>query len=120
MREFYQDLHVLAVASDMDGTPNHMLEGAACGCAVLGNRIGNLPEFIDGDNGILVGPRSAPPEQPSAADLANALRDLSPSRAIAMGEAARATVERDWTWRAMARNYAALWSAALAGAKEAA
>lgn len=107
MREFYQDLHVLAVASDMDGTPNPALEAAACGVAVVSNRIGNMPEFIDGANGLLV--------ERNAESMAAALMELAADipRAVRMGEAARATVECDWTWKKMARNYAAMWSACL-------
>ena len=106
MREFYQDLHVLAVQSDMDGTPNSALEAAACGVAVVGNRIGNLPELIDGSNGILV--------ERSAEDLAAALRSLSPARAVEMGAAARRTIEAAWTWRDLSQNYACMWREALA------
>jgi glycosyltransferase involved in cell wall biosynthesis len=108
MREFYQDLDVLAVASDMDGTPNPALEAAACGVAVVSNRIGNMPEFItDGVNGRLV-ERTAP-------SIAAALRQLAgdPHAVIRMGEAARAEIERAWTWRDLSRNYAAMWTAAL-------
>lgn len=111
MREFYQDIHVLAVASDMDGTPNPALEAAACGVAVVSNRIGNMPEFItDGLNGRLV--------EREAGSLAAALRELAGDvpRALRMGEAARAEIERAWTWRLMARNYAAMWREALAAA----
>jgi len=108
MRDFYQGCNVVAVASDMDGTPNHALEGAACGCAVVGNAIGNLPELVeDGVNGRLV--------ERNAESLAAALRDLAADlpRALAMGEAARVTIERGWTWAQLAENYAALWRAAL-------
>jgi glycosyltransferase involved in cell wall biosynthesis len=111
MREFYQDLHVLAVQSDMDGTPNPALEAAACGVAVVSNRIGNMPEFIDGKNGRLV--------ERNADSLAAALRQIDVPDAVRMGDAARATVEAGWTWRHMAPNYASMWRAALE-AKEAA
>lgn len=116
MREFYQGIHVLCVASDMDGTPNPALEAAACGVAIVGNRIGNLPEFVDDCvNGFLVGSYNNPPEQPSAAELSRALSILAADipRAVTMGEAARATIESDWTWKRMARNYADLWRASL-------
>lgn len=105
MREFYQDLHVLAVQSDMDGTPNSALEAAACGVAVVGNRIGNLPELIDGANGILV--------ERSAESLAAALRSLTPARAVEMGISARRTIESAWTWRDLSANYARMWNEAL-------
>lgn len=116
MRDFYQGIHVLCVASDMDGTPNPALEAASCGVAVVGNRIGNLPQFVeDGVNGFLVGPYNTPPQQPTAAELARALQILAADipRALRMGEAARATIERDWTWAQQAKNYAALWRASL-------
>lgn len=105
MREFYQDLHVLAVQSDMDGTPNPALEAAACGVAIVSNRIGNMPQFIDGKNGRLV--------ERNAVHLADALRQLDVIDAVRMGEAARATVEAEWTWRHMAPNYARMWQTAL-------
>jgi glycosyltransferase involved in cell wall biosynthesis len=109
MREFYQDLHVLAVASDMDGTPNPALEAAACGVTVVSNAIGNMPEFIDHcRNGFLV--------ERSVDALAEAFRVLAGDvpRAVRMGEQARATVEAAWTWREQAKNYAAMWREALA------
>jgi len=107
MREFYQDLHVLAVASDMDGTPNPALEAAACGVAVVSNRIGNMPEFVeDGVNGHLV--------ERTVESMAAALRSLDVPSAVRMGEAARATVDAGWTWRHMAPNYGRMWREALA------
>ena len=109
VREFYQDIHVLAVASDMDGTPNPALEAAACGCAVVANRIGNMPEFINhGVNGLEV--------RRNSDSLANAFRDLAEDmpRTLAMGQAARATIEADWTWKKLAQNYATMWREVLA------
>lgn len=106
MREFYQDLHVLVVASDMDGTPNPALEAAACGVAIVSNRIGNMPELIeDGANGRLV--------EREADSIAAALRGIDVPEAVRMGEAARASIEAGWTWRHMAPNYARMWRDAL-------
>lgn len=106
MRDFYQDLHVLAVASDFDGTPNPALEAAACGVAVVSNRIGNMPEFIrDGVNGRLV--------ERNAESLAAALMQMDIPDAVRMGDAARSTVETGWTWRHQAPAYARMWRGAL-------
>jgi glycosyltransferase involved in cell wall biosynthesis len=111
MREFYQDIHVLAVASDMDGTPNPALEAAACGVAIVSNRIGNMPELIeDGVKGRLV--------ERNAESLAAALRSLDVARAVRMGAAARATVEAGWTWAKMAPAYGRMWRCALEGRDE--
>lgn len=109
MREFYQDVHVLCVASDMDGTPNPALEAAACGCAVASNLIGNMPEFVEhGVNGLL--------HDRTLSGIAGVLSDLAarPLEEVEeMGRAARRTVEAAWTWRQMAENYAAMWAACI-------
>lgn len=113
MRDFYQDIDVLAVASDMDGTPNPALEAAACGVAIVSNRIGNMPEFIDdGINGLLT--------ERTVESLSAALYSIEPNEAHRMGEAARATIESGWTWRKQAPAYARMWLGALAQRKEAA
>jgi glycosyltransferase involved in cell wall biosynthesis len=109
MRDFYQDIHVLAVSSDMDGTPNPALEAAACECAVVSNPIGNMPEFIrDGVNGYLT--------ERTVESLTDALSQLA-ARPIeeveAMGRAARATILDDWTWQKRAVNYAEMWERCL-------
>lgn len=105
MREFYQDLHVLVVASDMDGTPNPALEAAACEVAIVSNRIGNMPEFVYSDtgNGMLV--------ERSVDAYVSALRVLKQDMKTCLewGREARRTVERDWTWEKMAQNYAQMW-----------
>lgn len=108
MREFYQDIHVLAVASDMDGTPNPALEAAACECTIVSNAIGNMPEFIAPmQNGMMVAR--------NVESYVHAFQALAatPQRAEAMGRAARRTIETDWTWKIMAQNYATMWREAL-------
>ena len=57
------------------------LEAMACGTAVVGSRVGGIPEVVaDGETGLLV-----PPDDPAA--LAAALNALvrDPARAAAMG-----------------------------------
>jgi glycosyltransferase involved in cell wall biosynthesis len=109
MRDWYQEIHVLAVSSDMDGTPNPALEAAACECAVVSNRIGNMPEFIaDGVNGYLT--------ERTVEGLAAALSDLArrPIEVVEqMGRAARATILADWTWAKKATAYAEMWESCL-------
>lgn len=109
VRDFYQDLDVLAIASDMDGTPNPALEAAACGVPIVSNRIGNMPEFIDhGRNGLLI--------ERTVEGLTAAfgqLQSMPLAEIDAMGEAARRTVEAGWTWKRQAENYARMWSECL-------
>lgn len=104
MVDWYQDVHVIAVASDFDGTPNPALEAAACECAVVSNPIGNMPEFVqDGVNGFLV--------QRSVASLTVALAALRDNMdaTILMGQRARQTVLDGWTWRRQAEGYRRMW-----------
>jgi glycosyltransferase involved in cell wall biosynthesis len=74
-----------------ENMPITVLESFAAGVPVVASALGGMPELIeDGVDGILV-----PPDDPLA--LASALRSLvsDPSRALRMGAAARAKVERD-------------------------
>jgi D-inositol-3-phosphate glycosyltransferase len=85
------------------------LEAMACGRPVVGSAVGGLTFTIqDGITGALV-----PPRDP--ARLALSLRDLlrSPERCRAMGRAARARVEREFTWAMTARRTATLYEALL-------
>ena len=107
--EFYQDAWVQVTASDMDGTPNPMLESAACGNALLSTRIGNMPEVIrDGRNGWLV--------ERDAEALADRLAWMKdhPAEVAELGDEARDTILRDWTWSQQVDHVAAMWRAVLA------
>jgi len=100
MPEFYHDVDCILVASDMDGTPNMLLEAAAIGRPCVGNAIGNIPEFIeDGVNGFIV------ERQVNA--YVEKLFWLKTHReeCIEMGRAARKTVEAGWTWKIQTENY---------------
>ncbi len=88
------------------------LEGMACGRPVIGSAVGGVTYTIaDGATGLLV-----PPRDPRA--LAAALRELlnNPQRRHEMGQAARARVERDFTWATVARRTAALYETLVAEA----
>ena len=55
MPAWYNSGRVFLCASENEGTPNPALEAAACGCAIVTTRVGNMPELIeDGVNGIFV------------------------------------------------------------------
>jgi GT2 family glycosyltransferase len=99
MPAFYGQVDCIAVASDMDGTPNQLLEAAACGRTFVGNAIGNIPEFHTRKNGILV--------ERKIEKYAEAFKRLKNDRLLCkdMGEEARVTVLKDWTWKKQAENY---------------
>ncbi len=131
MLAWYQDLDLILVASDMDGTPNPALEAAACEVAVLTNGIGNMPEFIEqGVNGWMIeglepfgfgrGPMPGRAvDQPDKTrlifDYADQIIAAAKQRDVVheMGRAARRTVLADWTWEAQAENYRTMWAEVL-------
>ena len=101
MREWYQDVDVMVFASDIDGTPNPMLEAAAIGIPSIINRIGNAPEFIHNmTNGIIV-------DEVGVTNYADAIRWMRdhPLERQVMGMRAKETVMRDWTWAMQVKNY---------------
>jgi starch synthase len=82
------------------------LEAMACGTAVVGTRIGGIPEVVDdGVTGLLV-----PPNDPaSLADAMNALLH-DPMRAAEMGSAGRERAVAEFSWGAVAAQTAALYA----------
>ncbi len=86
------------------------LEAMACGTAVVGSRVGGIPEVVaDGETGLLV-----PPGDPAA--LAGAINVLvgDRRRAAEMGRRGRARAEAEFGWASIAAQTAALY-AELAG-----
>jgi GT2 family glycosyltransferase len=107
MPKFYQGIDCVVIASDMDGTPNQLLEAAAVGRTFVGVRIGNVPEFHNKKNGFLV--------ERDVEQIAEKLVWLKTHRKECerMGWEARKTVEQGWTWEMQSRNYAKMFKAVL-------
>ena len=83
------------------------LEAMACGAAVVGSRVGGIPEVVaDGRTGLLV-----PPGDPDA--LAAALNALitDPGRASALGRAGRERAVAEFSWAQIAGQTAQLYAA---------
>ena len=100
MVEKYNDSNVYIVASTIDGTPNPALEAASCGRPIIANRIGNMPEFIeDGVNGFLVPLRTSAYIEKVQWMMENRVE------AAAMGQRARETVLKGWTWDYILNKY---------------
>lgn len=100
MPEWYWDIDCVVVASDMDGTPNMLLEAAAVGRTFVGNEIGNVPEFVvQGKNGFMV--------KRDVDEYVEKLKYLKEKRVVSakMGVAAHKTVVKEWTWEKQAENY---------------
>jgi glycosyltransferase involved in cell wall biosynthesis len=97
----YHLLDVLVLPSLRDGLPNALLEGMACGCAIVATEVGGIPDALShNENGVLV-----PPGEVNA--LAAAISELIqlPERRTALGQAARQTIlERFTPERELAAN----------------
>lgn len=132
MIDWYQGISVMVTASNMDGTPNPMLEGAACECALLSTPIGNMPEFIKtGINGYLTqAALPLAPPYPAATDdpatiekgrqalreeLINAMRLFAQDHdyTTSMGKEAANTVRTGWTWAHQVEHVATMWQEVL-------
>lgn len=94
MAGHYSKCNVNLVASIIDGTPNPLLESAACERPSIANVIGNVPEFIkDGYNGFIVN-----------LDVDEYIEKINwmknhPKETEKMGKEARKTVLDGWTWK---------------------
>ena len=92
----YSTARAAVVPSFFEGFGFPASEAMACGLPVIANAAGALPEVVgtDGMAGRLVPPRDA-------GALAAAIQDVlaDPERAEAMGQAARARIERVFQWR---------------------
>lgn len=108
IRRIYQEASVQVTMSDMDGTPNPMLESAACGNALISTPIGNMPEFIvPRVNGLLV--------ERTVGSLVSALEwcKAHPADVEAMGLNARQEVLDNWTWEGQVEHVRTAWLDAL-------
>jgi alpha-maltose-1-phosphate synthase len=82
------------------------LEAMACGTAVIGSRVGGIPEVVaDGQTGLLV-----PPGEP--APLADAVNALVRDQALAavMGRAGRERAIAEFDWAGIAAQTAGLYA----------
>ncbi|MES2126782.1 MAG: glycosyltransferase family 4 protein [Pseudomonadota bacterium] len=96
---------IFCLPSHDEGLPMAMLEAMAAGKAVVVTSVGGIPEAIqDGRNGVLVAPRDS-------AALARALAALfgGPQHALALGQAARASIEARYSAATMVETLARLY-----------
>lgn len=101
MIRFYEGLDFFACTSYHDGTPNGLLEAAACGLPAITTAVGNAPELIrEGETGWFIEPTAE-----SLIACVERLQYLEPYEYRRMSEAIRAEVEANWTWEKRAGAY---------------
>src|SRR2546428_10319797 len=105
----YPAIDLLVLPSLSEGLPNVVLEAMAHARAVVATRVGGVPEVVDdGVSGVLVPPANA---DALAHAMVGVLRD-APRRA-AMGEIARARIERGFSVRARPQRLPAVYAGRL-------
>jgi glycosyltransferase involved in cell wall biosynthesis len=91
--DYYNLMDLVLMPSLRDGLPNALLEAMACERTVVASDVGGLSDVIeDGRNGLLVPPRD---KQALVEQILSALADADQRRVL--GQAARATILRDYT-----------------------
>lgn len=60
IKSILQKVDVLVCPSYAEGMPNVILEGMACGCAIIASDVGAVPAQVDEENGWLIAPGSMP------------------------------------------------------------
>ena len=100
---------IFVMPSRSEGIPIALLEAMALGLPIVASRVGGIPEVVEHERDALL----VPPDDPDA--LASALATLirDPSRARALGVAARARYEADFRASSMRQRYALLYDRVL-------
>jgi glycosyltransferase involved in cell wall biosynthesis len=107
---FYADADIVAIPSLMEATSIAGLEAMASARAVVATRVGGLPEIIDDAvTGLLV-----PPRDPEALSVAITRLIEQPELREQLGLAARARVEREFTWDKVASSTTRAYERAIA------
>ena len=98
VEEYLRASNGFALPSRSEGLPLSLIEAMGCGLPCIGTRVGGIPDFVtDGENGLLV-----------AAGDSEALRDAiwqlysEEEMARELGSKARATVQQQFSMRAIA------------------
>jgi glycosyltransferase involved in cell wall biosynthesis len=104
-------MDVYVLSSESESFPNALLEAMACGCCVIGSRVGGVPEQIaHGKNGLLF-------ESGNAADLARMLGEAVQSDSLreSLGRQASVTALGTFSIETAARRTEALYESLLNG-----
>lgn len=97
----YHSADIFVFPSRAEGMPNVLLEAMASGLPVIATQIAGNEELVqDGETGLLI-----PVEDVDALSQALSRLIADPALRRRMGAAGRARVERDYSWRHVAKSY---------------
>lgn len=108
MVAYYGEIDVLVCSSEIEGTPNPVLEAMASGVPVVSTRVGIVPDVLGPLQSKLILPER------SVEAMTKALRRLLDDRDLL----ARLSAEnldriKDWTWEETTRQWPDFWEAAM-------
>jgi glycosyltransferase involved in cell wall biosynthesis len=104
-KDLFTAMDIFALSSLREGLPNALLEAMAMEVPVVATRIAGIPQLIqDGKNGLLVDPSSA---ESMTEALARLLADSS--LRLNLRQAARKTIEKDYSFAARMQKIRALY-----------
>jgi glycosyltransferase involved in cell wall biosynthesis len=114
MPAFYRRANVALCASSYEGASNSVMEAMASGLAVIATDVGNHREMQESQIKHLGASGMILLEDRSVESFAEALRNLTPARALEMGALNRQEIAERWSWTAWAPAYREFFSRVLA------
>ncbi|MCA0918754.1 glycosyltransferase family 4 protein [Pseudooceanicola nanhaiensis] len=109
MVAYYDEIDLLVCSSEIEGTPNPVLEAMAMGVPVVSTRVGIVPDVLGPQQQAFILPER------SVEAMTTALRQLVQDRGrLAALSEENLTAIRDWTWEKTTAGWPAFWDAALA------
>lgn len=114
MPAFYRRANASLCASSYEGASNSVMEAMASGLAVIATDVGNHREMMESQIEHLGATGMVLIKDRSVEAFADALRALTPTRALEMGEINREEIASRWSWKAWAPAYREFFSRVLA------
>lgn len=107
MAQYYSEIDVLVCASEIEGTPNPVLEAMASGIPVVSTNVGIVPDALGPNQQEFILPER------SVAAMALSLRRLADDRAILMRLSAE-NLKRveNWAWEETTKGWPDFWDTA--------
>jgi glycosyltransferase involved in cell wall biosynthesis len=106
LTEILPVLDVVCIPSENEAFGLTIIESMACGMPIIGSNTGSLPELVDADSGVLVGPFDVPAWRDAMTTL---IRDADTRKA--MGLAARRRVEERFSNKQHVKRLIEIYSA---------
>ncbi|ESP86903.1 glycosyltransferase family 4 protein [Candidatus Halobonum tyrrellensis] len=109
--QLFGEATVFVLPSHYEGLPTTLLEAMASGTPVVATAVSGVPDVVDdGENGLLVPPR----EPTRIADSVSRLLD-DPELSERLSRAGRETIEREYTWESIGREFESLYATLVDG-----